>query len=342
MLQSFAARRRERAQEEPQLLGFRQALSRRGARSSTSPTPTACQRPQLGQVDAIVDVPFAQVATVDVERQPQGARIRGRQLADDHHGDRPGAVQRVRGAPGDAADRRPRGDGRPCCRVTAAWPTTCTACSTRATQRLPAARAGHRAGQAAARGGRPGGPDDRPVRPTTRPACPSCRGLRRAGRGGRCHGQRKVLDGGTYWGDEYTKRTFATSFWGTRPYLNQVAAGSLPTATYPETHWPPEGSNFIEALPRRRWPRPTRKPAARSSARCSSRSTTRAATSSRSSTTSSTPTARHVKGLVARTNVLNLDHFGRGFKNIWLELTESTGEGRHVTTNPRRGSPRAS
>ena len=37
----------------------------------------------------------------------------------------------------------------------------------------------------------------------------------------------KVLDGGTYWGDEYTKRTFATSFWGTRPYLNQVGAGSL-------------------------------------------------------------------------------------------------------------------
>ena len=56
----------------------------------------------------------------------------------------------------------------------------------------------------------------------------------------------QVLDGGTYWGDEYTKRTFATSFWGTRPYLNQVAAGSLQTATYPETHWPPEGSNFRE------------------------------------------------------------------------------------------------
>ena len=34
-----------------------------------------------------------------------------------------------------------------------------------------------------------------------------------------------VLDGGTYWGAEYTNRVFATSYWSTRPYLNQVAAG---------------------------------------------------------------------------------------------------------------------
>jgi peptide/nickel transport system substrate-binding protein len=53
-----------------------------------------------------------------------------------------------------------------------------------------------------------------------------------------------VLDGGTYWGAEYTQRAFATSYWSTRPYLNQVAQGALPTATYPETHWPPAGSNF--------------------------------------------------------------------------------------------------
>ena len=53
-----------------------------------------------------------------------------------------------------------------------------------------------------------------------------------------------MLDGGTYWGAEYTQRAFATSYWSTRPYLNQVAQGALPTATYPETHWPPAGSNF--------------------------------------------------------------------------------------------------
>jgi hypothetical protein len=26
-----------------------------------------------------------------------------------------------------------------------------------------------------------------------------------------------------------------------------------------------------------------------------------------------------VQGLVAEPNVLNLDHFGRGFKNVWLQ-----------------------
>ena len=30
-------------------------------------------------------------------------------------------------------------------------------------------------------------------------------------------------------------------------------------------------------------------------------------------------TAANVQGLVARTNILNLDHFGRGFKNIYFE-----------------------
>ena len=29
--------------------------------------------------------------------------------------------------------------------------------------------------------------------------------------------------------------------------------------------------------------------------------------------------ANYVKGFVARPNVLNLDHFGRGFKRIWLD-----------------------
>ena len=37
----------------------------------------------------------------------------------------------------------------------------------------------------------------------------------------------QVIDGGTYWGDEYLKRTFAVDYWGTRNFLLQVAAGSL-------------------------------------------------------------------------------------------------------------------
>ena len=50
-----------------------------------------------------------------------------------------------------------------------------------------------------------------------------------------------------YYGDAYLKLAFSVDFWGTRGYLNQVQQGSLPNSPYNETHWPPksgEGSNF--------------------------------------------------------------------------------------------------
>jgi peptide/nickel transport system substrate-binding protein len=48
----------------------------------------------------------------------------------------------------------------------------------------------------------------------------------------------KILDSGAFYGDNYLKWTFSTDFWGTRNYLSQVAAGSLPSSPYNETHWP--------------------------------------------------------------------------------------------------------
>ena len=42
-----------------------------------------------------------------------------------------------------------------------------------------------------------------------------------------------------YYGDSYLKLPFSVDFWGTRGYLNQVQQGSLPTSPYNETHWPP-------------------------------------------------------------------------------------------------------
>src|SRR5213082_4242354 len=51
-----------------------------------------------------------------------------------------------------------------------------------------------------------------------------------------------------YYGDQYLKLAFPVDFWGTRNYLPQVANGSIPTAPYNETHWPPKsgpGSNFL-------------------------------------------------------------------------------------------------
>ncbi len=49
-----------------------------------------------------------------------------------------------------------------------------------------------------------------------------------------------------YYGDQYLKLPFSVDFWGTRNYLPQVANGSIPTAPYNETHWPPKDSNYIE------------------------------------------------------------------------------------------------
>jgi peptide/nickel transport system substrate-binding protein len=48
-----------------------------------------------------------------------------------------------------------------------------------------------------------------------------------------------------YYGDKYLKLAFSVDFWGTRNYLPQVANGSIPTAPYNECHWPPPNSNFI-------------------------------------------------------------------------------------------------
>ena len=48
-----------------------------------------------------------------------------------------------------------------------------------------------------------------------------------------------------YYGDNYLKLGFSVDFWGTRSYLPQVGNGSIPTAPYNECHWPPKDSNYI-------------------------------------------------------------------------------------------------
>jgi peptide/nickel transport system substrate-binding protein len=58
----------------------------------------------------------------------------------------------------------------------------------------------------------------------------------------------KVLDGGTFYGDQYLKWTFSTDFWNPKSYLAQVAAGSVPTAPYNETHWPDDADKKFLSL----------------------------------------------------------------------------------------------
>jgi peptide/nickel transport system substrate-binding protein len=52
-----------------------------------------------------------------------------------------------------------------------------------------------------------------------------------------------------YYGDQYLKLAFSVDFWGTRAFLPQVSLGMLPPpCPYNETHWPPksgEGSDYI-------------------------------------------------------------------------------------------------
>ena len=58
----------------------------------------------------------------------------------------------------------------------------------------------------------------------------------------------KILDSGAFYGDQYLKWPLSTDFWGSRNYLSQVAAGSLPTSPYNETHWPDTKDNKFLSL----------------------------------------------------------------------------------------------
>jgi peptide/nickel transport system substrate-binding protein len=125
----------------------------------------------------------------------------------------------------------------------------------------------------------------------------------------------QVIEGATYWGDQYLKRTFATDFWGTRNFLAQVSASSLPTAPYPGDHWPPAGSTFIDDY---------------NSALAEGDDVKRKVITDKMQKELYETGGliipffgniidgynARVQGLVERPNTLNLDHYGRGFKNL--------------------------
>jgi len=126
----------------------------------------------------------------------------------------------------------------------------------------------------------------------------------------------KVIDGGTYWGDQYLKRTFAVDYWGTRNFLLQVAAGSLKDVSpYPDDHWPPAGSTFEDDYK-----------AALAETDDAKRKVITDKMQKELYDTGGLiiPFFQNlldaynsrVQGLVARPNTLNLDHFGRGWKNL--------------------------
>ncbi|HEY0518686.1 MAG TPA: ABC transporter substrate-binding protein [Ilumatobacteraceae bacterium] len=126
----------------------------------------------------------------------------------------------------------------------------------------------------------------------------------------------QVIDGGTYWGDQYLKRTFAVDYWGTRNFLLQVAAGSLKDVSpYPDDHWPPAESTFETDY---------------KSALAETDDTKRKVITDKMQKELYDDGGliipffqnlldaynTRVQGLVERPNTLNLDHFGRGWKNL--------------------------
>lgn len=120
-----------------------------------------------------------------------------------------------------------------------------------------------------------------------------------------------------YYGDAYLKLAFSVDFWGTRNYLPQVANGSIPTAPYNETHWPPKDSNYLtlykqalaepDAAKRKDLKRQMYKleydqggyiiPFFNNLVDAYS---------------------KKVSGFVASKGTLNLDSFGHGFRSIWF------------------------
>lgn len=99
----------------------------------------------------------------------------------------------------------------------------------------------------------------------------------------------------------------------------QVAAGSLKDATYPETHWPPADSDFTdkynEALQ-----------TVDTDARCAIIHDMQQEEWDNGGfiipffNNLLDGVSDYVKGFEARKNLLNLDHFGRGMKRIWLDV----------------------
>ncbi len=125
-----------------------------------------------------------------------------------------------------------------------------------------------------------------------------------------------VLPGSEYWGDEYLKRTFATDYWGTRNFLPQVAAGSLVASSpYPGDHWPPAGSTFEADYN-----------AALAETDDAKRKVITDKMQKELYETGGLiiPFFQNgldgynsrLQGMVARPNTLNMDHYGRGFKNL--------------------------
>jgi peptide/nickel transport system substrate-binding protein len=125
----------------------------------------------------------------------------------------------------------------------------------------------------------------------------------------------KVLDSATFFGDQYTQYSFAVDYWNTREYLPQLGQGSLPDAPFNETHWPPKDSNFLDLYAQAL-------SATDEAARCEIVRQMYALEFEQGGyiipffRNLVDAHATNVGGLVASVGILNLDYFGRGFREV--------------------------
>jgi peptide/nickel transport system substrate-binding protein len=121
-----------------------------------------------------------------------------------------------------------------------------------------------------------------------------------------------------YYGDQYLKLPFSVDFWGTRNYLPQVANGSIPTAPYNETHWPPKDSNYLDLYQQALAEVDQTK-------RCELVHEMQALEYEQGGylipffNNLVDSYSANVQGFQAGRGTLNLDAFGHGFRTIWFE-----------------------
>lgn len=132
-----------------------------------------------------------------------------------------------------------------------------------------------------------------------------------------------VMDG-SYWGDDYLKRPFGVDYWGTRNFLAQVAASSLPTAPYPDDHWPNGTLDGVQVRPESTFLADYNAAVGEVDPVARKVITDKMQTELYEEGGLIIPFFQNqldgyntrVVGLVERANTLNLDHFGRGWQDL--------------------------
>lgn len=126
-----------------------------------------------------------------------------------------------------------------------------------------------------------------------------------------------VRDDPNYYGDSFLKLAFSVDYWGTRSYLPQVADSSLPTAVYNETHWPPKDSNFVSLYQRALGEvDPTRRRELKREMQKLEYDQGGYVIPFFQNLVDAY--SKGVSGFVAGKSTLNLDSFGHGFRTIWF------------------------